>query len=72
MQIKEIKKCRNIALFDDTDIPDVQVISLSIESEGEFWQGLQSFRQELNSERIWIEPDVFDGVRDSSLGRKVI
>ena len=72
MQTKEIKNGRNIELFDDLDIPDGQEISLSIETGGEFWKRLQSFRQELNSERIWIEPDVFDGVRDSSSGREVI
>ncbi len=72
MQIKGIKKGRNIEIFDDLDIPDGQEISLSIETGGEFWQRLQSFRQELNAERIWIEPDVFEGVRDSSSGREVI
>ena len=72
MQIKGIKKGRNIEIFDDLDIPDGQEISLSIETGGEFWQRLQSFRKELDSEGIWIEPDVFDGVRDSSPGREVI
>jgi hypothetical protein len=72
MEIKGIKKCRNIELFDDLDIPGSQEISLSIEPGEEFWQPLQSFRQELKSEGIWIEPDVFDGVRDSSSGREVI
>ncbi|MCT7993195.1 hypothetical protein [Laspinema olomoucense] len=72
MQIKGIKKGGNIEIFDDLDIPDGQKISLSIETGGEFWQRLQSFRQELNAEGIWIEPDVFDRVRDSSSGREVI
>ncbi|MCT7962028.1 hypothetical protein NG791_15260 [Laspinema sp. D1] len=72
MQIKGIKKGRHIELFDNIDIPDGQEISLSIETGGEFWQRLKSFRQELNAEGIWIEPDVFDGVRDSSSGQEVI
>lgn len=72
MQIKGIKKGRNIEIFEDLDIPDGQEIRLSIETGGEFWQRLQSFRQELDSEGIWIEPDVFEGVRDSSSGREVI
>jgi hypothetical protein len=72
MQIKRIKNSKNIEILDDLDIPDGQEISLSIETGGEFWQRLQSFRQELDSERIWIEPDVFEGVRDSSSGREVI
>lgn len=72
MQIKGIKKGRTIQIFDDLDIPDGQETSLSIETGGEFWQRLQSFRQEPDSERIWIEPNIFDGVRDSSSGREVI
>lgn len=72
MQIKGIKNGRIIEIFEDIDIPDGQEISLSIERGGEFWQRLQSFRQELDYEGIWIEPDVFDEVRDSSSGREVI
>ncbi|MCT7955109.1 hypothetical protein [Laspinema palackyanum] len=64
MQIKGIKKGRNIEIFEDLDIPDGQEIRLSIETGGEFWQRLQAFRRELDSEGIWIESDVFDGVRD--------
>ncbi|MEB3886273.1 hypothetical protein [Lyngbya sp. CCY1209] len=71
MQVKGIKKGRTIEIFEDLDIPDGQEISLSIETGGGFWQRLQSFRQELESEDIWIEPDVFEGVRDSSPGREV-
>ncbi|QJB26606.1 hypothetical protein [Limnospira fusiformis] len=71
MQIKGIKKGRTIEIFEDIDIPDGQEISLSIEAGGGFWQRLQPFRQELESEEIWIEPDVFEGVRDSSPGREV-
>ncbi|AFY82518.1 hypothetical protein [Oscillatoria acuminata] len=72
MEIKGPKKCWNIELFDDLDIFGGQEISLSIEPGREFWQRLQSFRQELDSEGIWIDPDVFEGVRDSSSGREVI
>ncbi|MCT7973175.1 hypothetical protein [Laspinema olomoucense] len=68
MQIKKIKQGRTIEIFDDLDIPDGQEISLSLETGGEFWQRLLPFRQEQDSEGIWIEPDVFDGVRDSSSG----
>jgi len=71
MQIKGIKKGRTIEIFEDLYIPDGQEISLSIETGRRFWQRLQSFRQELESEEIWIEPDVFEGVRDSSPGREV-
>ncbi|MCT7970387.1 hypothetical protein NG799_29160 [Laspinema sp. D1] len=72
MQIKRIKKGRSIGIFDDLDIPDGQEISLSSETGGEFWQRLQSFRQEQDAEEIWLEPDVFDGLRDSSSDREVI
>ncbi len=72
MQIKGIKKGRNIEIFDDLDIPDGQEITLSIETGRDFWQRLQSFRRELDSEGIWIETDIFEGVRDSSPGREVI
>ena len=72
MQIKGIKKGRFIELFEELDIPDGEEISLSIESQEGFWQRLESFRQELDSEDVWIEPEVFEGLRDSLPGRDVI
>jgi len=72
MRIKGIKRGRNIEIFEDIDIPDDQEIILAIETEEGFWKSLTRFRQELDSEGIWIEPEVFEGVRDSSPGREVI
>ena len=72
MRIKGIKRGRNIEIFEDIDIPDDQEITLAIETKEGFWKSLDRFRQELDSEGIWIEPEVFEGVRDSSPGREVI
>ncbi len=72
MHIKGIKRGRNIEIFEDIDIPDGQEIMLAIETDKGFWKSLARFRQELDSEGIWIEPEVFEGVRDSSPGREVI
>jgi hypothetical protein len=72
MRIKGIKRGRNIEIFEDINVPDGQEITLDIETQGGFWKSLEVFRQELDSEGIWIEPEVFEGVRDSSPGREVI
>lgn len=72
MFIKGIKRGRNIEIFEDINIPDGQEILITIETGGSFWKSLSRFRQELDAERIWLEPEVFEGVRDSSSGREVI
>ena len=72
MFVKGIKRGRNIEIFEDLNIPDGQEILIIIETRGSFWKSLNSFRQELDTERIWLEPEVFEGVRDSSSGREVI
>ncbi|WP_293118713.1 hypothetical protein [Okeania sp. SIO1I7] len=72
MFVKGIKRGRNIEIFEDINIPDGQEILITIETRGSFWKSLNSFRQELDTEGIWIEPEVFEGVRDSSSGREVI
>jgi hypothetical protein len=72
IQIKGIKRGRNIEIFEDINVPDGQEITLDIKTQGGFWQSIEIFRQELDSEGIWIEPEVFEGVRDSSPGREVI
>jgi|GEM_PF-1121625 hypothetical protein len=43
-----------------------------IDKPDNFWEALQKFRQENNLEAAGIEPEVFEGVRDSSPGREVI
>jgi len=43
-----------------------------IDQPDNFWEALQKFRQENNLEAAGIEPEVFEGVRDSSPGREVI
>ncbi|ERT07544.1 hypothetical protein M595_2416 [Lyngbya aestuarii BL J] len=72
MRVKGIKKGRNIEIFEDINIPDGQEIIIAIETEGGFWKSLDRFRQELDSEGVWIEPEVFENLRDSSSGREVI
>ncbi len=72
MRVKGIKRGRNIEIFEDINVPDGQEIILAIEAERGFSKSLERFRQELDSEGIWIEPEVFEGVRDSSPGREVI
>jgi cellobiose PTS system EIIB component len=37
-----------------------------------FWEALQRFRQQLELEKIDIEPEIFEGIRDKSPGREVI
>ncbi len=72
MRVKSIKRGKNIEIFEDIDIPDGEEITIAIETKGSFWKSLERFRQELDREGIWIEPEVFEGVRDSSPGREVI
>ncbi|WP_287276848.1 MULTISPECIES: hypothetical protein [unclassified Okeania] len=72
MFVKGIKRGRNIEIFEDINIPDGQEILITIETRGSFWKSLNSFRQELDTEGIWLEPEVFEGVRDLSSGREVI
>ena len=72
MQIKGIKQGRTIQIFEDLDVPDGQEIRLSIEIKSGFWQNLQKLRTEIDAAEIWIEPEVFSGVRDNSLGRDVV
>jgi hypothetical protein len=43
-----------------------------IEQPQNFWEAIQKFRQENNLEEAGIEAEVFEGLRDSSPGRKVI
>ena len=43
-----------------------------IDKPDNFWEAIQKFRQENNLEAAGIEPEVFEGVRDSSPGREVI
>ena len=72
MRVKGIKRGKNIEIFEDIDIPDGEEIAIAIETKGSFWKSLERFRQELDREGIWIEPEVFEGVRDSSPGREAI
>ena len=72
MRVRGRKRGKNIEIFEDIDIPDGEEITIAIETEGGFWKSLERFRQELDSEGIWIEPDVFEGIRDSSPGREVV
>ncbi|MFY7804033.1 MAG: hypothetical protein ACOVQ7_11455 [Limnoraphis robusta] len=72
MRVKGIKRGRNIEIFEDINIPDGQEIIIAIETEEGFWKSLARFRQELDSDGVWIEPEVFENLRDSSSGREVI
>ena len=72
MRVRGIKRGKTIETFEEINVPDNQEITLAIEMEDGFWKSLNRFRQELDSEGIWIEPDVFEGVRDSSPGREVV
>jgi len=66
MRVKGIKRGKIIEIFEDIDIPDGEEITIAIETKGSFWESLQRFRQELDAEGVWIEPEVFEGIRDSS------
>ncbi|NEQ36974.1 MAG: hypothetical protein F6K40_12110 [Okeania sp. SIO3I5] len=68
MRVQGIKRGKNIEIFEDIDIDDGEEITIAIERKGSFWKSLERFRQELDREGIWIEPEVFEGVRDSSPG----
>jgi prevent-host-death family protein len=36
------------------------------------WQALEKFRQQTNLEEVGIEPEIFEGIRDSAPGREVV
>ena len=36
------------------------------------WQALEKFRQQANLEEVGIEPEIFEGIRDSAPGREVV
>ncbi len=36
-----------------------------------FWQALQNFRQQFNTQELEFEEDIFNDVRDRSIGREV-
>ena len=42
-----------------------------LSTKKDFWNSYNSFRETFNLSELAIEPDTFDGVRDSSSGREV-
>ncbi len=42
-----------------------------LSTKKDFWDSYNSFRETFNLSELAIEPDIFDGVRDSSSGREV-
>ncbi|MEW5859114.1 MAG: hypothetical protein AB1861_17300 [Cyanobacteriota bacterium] len=79
MKIKGIKRGQNIELLEIINIPDGSEILISIDDEdnqlialqSEFWEALENFRQEVDLQETGIEPEIFEGVRDSLPGREV-
>ena len=43
-----------------------------VASNSGFWKALLKFREEVDSEEEEIEPEIFEGVRDTSPGREVV
>ena len=71
MLVKGIKRGKTIELLEELDCPDEQEILLEIKEIGTFWTVYQNYRKKMAEEGIVFDDEMFEDLRDRSLGRDV-
>jgi prevent-host-death family protein len=73
--LKEIEQGNTVALMRSGKRIAVVISSEEydrlVKKHPDFWEAIQTFRQEFNLEEIGIDSEIFLGLRDSSPGREV-
>ncbi|WP_017304143.1 hypothetical protein [Spirulina subsalsa] len=71
MLVKGIKRGKTIELLEEIDVPDEREVLLEIKEVPSFWTVYQNYRARMAQEGIVFEDEMFENLRDRSVGREV-